>query len=77
MMRIILSSFTKNMEEKEKIENIENNILNEEAVLKKEKREVEAIEKDIANTSKIVEDQTKIFEARKQKFIDFFKEVLL
>jgi len=62
------------MEEKDKVENIENNILNEEAILKQEKHKAESIEKDITRTGRIVEDEAKILESRKQKFIDFFKK---
>jgi len=45
------------MKEKNKVENIENNILNEEAILKKEKNNAEAIEKDLVKTEKIIEEE--------------------
>jgi len=72
------------MEEKNKIDNIANNILNEEAILKEEKQRAGAIEKDIVKTEKIIEktarkiegknNENEIIEERKRKVIDFFKK---
>jgi hypothetical protein len=47
------------MKEKDKVENIENNILNEEAILKKEKQKAGAIEKDIIKTEKIIDKEAR------------------
>ena len=47
------------MKEKNKVENIENNILNEEAILKKEKRKTKAIEEDIVKTEKVIEKEAR------------------
>jgi predicted nucleic acid-binding Zn ribbon protein len=47
------------MKEKDKIENIENNILNEESILKKEKQKAEATEKDIAKTEKVIDKEAR------------------
>jgi len=56
------------MKEKNKVTNIENNILNEEAVLKKEKQKTEAIEKDINKTGNIIDREVKkITEKPKEK----------
>jgi len=70
------------MEEKNKVENIENNILNEEAILREEKQK--AIEKDIDKTEKIIDKEARkidggnreseIIEERKKKVINFFKK---
>jgi asparagine N-glycosylation enzyme membrane subunit Stt3 len=59
------------MEEKDKVENIENNILNEEAVLKGEKQKAKEIEKDIAQTGKLIVGEAKVLEERKKKIINF------
>jgi len=72
------------MEEKNKVDNIGNNILNEEAILKEEERKAKTIEKDIVRTEKIIEKEARkidgenreseIVEERKKKVIDFFKK---
>jgi len=68
------------MEEKNKVENIENNILNEEAILDEKKQEARIIEKDLIRTGKIIEKEAKkisgendIIEERKKKAINFIK----
>ena len=69
------------MEEKNKVENIENNILNEEAILKEEKQKAGAIERDIAKTEKIInkearkiDGENEIIKERGRKVMDFFKK---
>jgi len=55
------------MKEKNKVENIENNILNEEAILKGKKREAETIKKDITQTEKTIGEEAKKIEGESKE----------
>jgi len=58
------------MEEKNKVDNIENNILNEEAILKEEKTKAGAVEKEGRKSS----GESEIIEERQKKIVNFFKK---